>query len=277
MCPYFSKMYRFYCSPQNISSRQIDILDKNELHHLRDVLRLKYQDKVVVLDGNGREFVCEIKHIDKNCAKLDIIERHTFKRDFKLTVACALPKKSKIDFIVEKLTEIGVDKIILLKTERTEVNLKDSTRKIARLTKIAESALKQSGNLFLPQISFLNFKGLLKLKKDAGYDASTPLSINPEWSRRIDLAIIPNLTSDTQNIKDVLEKKSAKNILVAVGPEGDFSENEIGLAKQAGFVSVSLGSAVLKVDTAAIVAAGFIKLFQGQTLPLQHKLTQGVI
>ena len=245
-------MYRFYCSPQNISSSEIHILDKNELHHLRNVLRLKDQDKVTVLDGNGREFVCEIKHIDKNCAKLNIVEKRTFMRDFKLTVACALPKKSKIDFIVEKLTEIGVEKIILVKTERTEVDLKDSTKKIARLTKIVESALKQSGNLFLPQITFLNFKDLLKLKKDRDYD----------------LAIIPNLTSDTQNIKDVLEKNSAKNILVAVGPEGDFSENEIGLAKQAGFVSVSLGSAILKVDTAAIVVAGFIKLFRGQTLPL---------
>lgn len=238
-------MDRFICQLQDITPQHIKILDKSELHHLKDVLRLKYQDKVVVLDGNGREFVCEIKHLDKNCAKLDIIERHTFKRDFKLTVACALPKKSKIDFIVEKLTEIGVDKIILLKTERTEVDLKDSTKKLARLTKIAESALKQSGNLFLPQISFLNFKDLLMLKQDGNYG----------------LAIIPNLVCDTQNIKDVLEKKSAKNILVAVGPEGDFSENEIGLAKQAGFVSVSLGSAVLKVDTAAIVVAGFIKLF----------------
>ena len=238
-------MYRFYCSPQNISCRQIDILDKNELHHLKDVLRLKYQDKVTVLDGNGREFFCEIKHLDKNCAKLNIVERHTFMRDFKLTVACALPKKSKIDSIVEKLTEIGVEKIILLKTERTEVNLKDSTRKIARLTKIAESALKQSGNLFLPQISLLNFKDLLKLKKGGDYD----------------LAIMPNLAGNTQNIKDVLEKKSAKNILVAVGPEGDFSENEIGIAEQVGFISVNLGNTVLRVDTAAIVVAGFMKLF----------------
>ena len=177
-----------------------------------------------------------------------------------MTVACALPKKSKIDFIVEKLTEIGVDRIILLLTERTEVKLKDSSKKIARLKKISESTLKQSSNLFLPEITSMNFQNLLKLKQDENFDASSSISINPECNRRIELALIPNLEETTQNIKDLLTGGALKNILVAIGPEGDFSKNEIELAKQAGFASVSLGRNVLKVDTAAIVTAGFIKL-----------------
>ncbi|MDD5005958.1 MAG: RsmE family RNA methyltransferase [Candidatus Omnitrophica bacterium] len=241
-------MRRFFCNPQHINSHQINILDKDELHHLKDVLRLKNQDKVTVIDGNGTELICEISHLGKHGAKLNILERHTYKKEelpLRLTVACAVPKKSKIDFIVEKLTEIGTEKIILLKTERTEVNLKDYSRKLVRFKKIAESSLKQSGNLFLPQIDFLNFEGLMRLKLDGDFD----------------LAVIPNLAGSTQNLKDVLEKKPAKNILVAIGPEGDFSKEEIDSAQQAGFISVSLGDSVLKVDTAAIVAAGFIKLY----------------
>jgi len=237
-------MHRFLCEPQNITSHQIEILDKEELHHLEDVLRIKVKDKVTILDGRGGEFLCKITHLDRSCVKLSIIEKRICEKDFKLTVACALPKKSKIDFIVEKLTEIGVDKIILLETERTEVKLKDSSKKIARLKKVSEAALKQSGNLFLPEITSMNFKDFLKLKKDENFD----------------LALIPNLEEATQNIKDLLTSKALKNILVAIGPEGDFSKNEIDLAREAGFVSVALGENVLRVDTAAIVSAGFIKL-----------------
>jgi len=241
-------MHRFFCSPQNISSQKIIISDKNELHHIRDVLRLKDKDKVVVLDGQGSKFICQIDYLDKKHTKLDIIEKHSYDKESlhpRITIACALPKKSKIDFIVEKLTEIGVERIILLKTERTEVDFKDYDKKLEKLKKIAESALKQSGNVFLPKIDILNFEELLKIRYEEGFS----------------LALIPNLEYNTQNIKSVLKKISGNNILVAIGPEGDFSKNEIKLAKEAGFVAVSLGDTILKVDTAAIITVSFIKLY----------------
>lgn len=218
------------------------------MHHMKDVLRLKCNDEAVILDGQGSEFFCRINQLDKSCILLDIIEKHSFKRESlvpKLTVACAVPKKSKIDFIVEKLTEIGVDKIILLKTERTEISLKDSSKKIEKLKKTAEAALKQSGNLFLPKIEFLSFKDLLELKKKENFD----------------LAIMPNLSAGTKVLREMLEKISSNSIMVAIGPEGDFSETEIKSAKEAGFISVNLGKNILRVDTAAIVVAGFIKLY----------------
>lgn len=215
---------------------------------MKDVLRLKCNDEVIILDGQGSEFFCRINQLEKKCALLDIIEERSLKGGrivSKLTVACAVPKKSKIDFIVEKLTEIGVDRIILLKTERTEINWKDHSKKIEKLNKTAEAALKQSGNLFVPKIEFLKFKDLLALKKKEDFD----------------LALIPNLSAGARSLKEILGIKSSNNILIAIGPEGDFSGTEISLAKEAGFISVSLGRAVLKVDTAAIVAASFIKLF----------------
>lgn len=250
---YFPKnnMHRFFCQPQDLNSQHLKITDKDELHHLRDVFRLRVKDRVVVIDGKGREFICEVSQLDKKQVQLNIIEKHQYERESifpKITVACALPKRSKIDFIIEKLTEIGIDRIILLKTERTEVNLKDFSRKFERLTKIAKESLKQSGNMFLPEIVSLDFKGLLKFRKEDNSD----------------LVLIANLGKGTQNIKDALENNQAKNILIAIGPEGDFSGKEISLAEGAGFISVRLTDAVLKVDTAAIVAAGFIKLYLKQ-------------
>jgi len=241
-------MHRFICQPQDITQHCIKISDKDELHHLKDVLRLKIKDRAIAMDGKGREFVCELEQFDKKQANLKIVEEHCFNRKktpTKLSVACALPKGSKMDFIVEKLTEIGVENIILLKTQRTEVVWKDYSKKIERLKKISRSALKQSGNLFLPEIFFLDFKGLLEFKNKNGFD----------------LALMPNLCGGALNIKDILENSQAKNILAAIGPEGDFSPQEINLAKKSGFISTKLTDSVLRVDTAAIVAAGFIKLF----------------
>jgi 16S rRNA (uracil1498-N3)-methyltransferase len=241
-------MHRFFCNPQNIFSNEIKIQDDNELRHIRNALRLKEKDEVVVLDGCGNKFICRINQLERHCAKLEIIEKKTHKKemlDVELTIACAVPKKSKVDFIVEKLTEIGVDRIILLKTERTEVDLKDSLKKLVKLQRIAEASLKQSGNLFLPQIEYLNFKQLLELKH----------------KEKFDLAMIPNLGNKEEGLGKILSNVTGRNILVAIGPEGDFSQKEINSAKEAGFVSASLGNTVLKVDTAAIVAAGFIKLY----------------
>lgn len=243
-------MHRFFCRLKDIDSKEINISDRQELHHLRDVLRLENQDKIIVIDGNGGELICRISHLGKKNAKLTILEKYTYKKENfipRLTVACALPKKSKIDFIVEKLTEVGAERIIFLKTERTQVNFRECSRKNERLRKIAESALKQSGNVFIPEIEFLDFSGLLKLKQNSDFD----------------LAIIPNLTdmTNTKSLKGALEKGSLENILIAIGPEGDFTEREIELAKKSGFVSVSLGDAILRVETAAIITAGFIKLY----------------
>ncbi|MDD5618151.1 MAG: RsmE family RNA methyltransferase [Candidatus Omnitrophica bacterium] len=244
-------MRRFFCQSQNITSQGIKILDKEELHHLRNVLRLKNKDKILVIDGKGKEFVCEVGQLDKDEAQLNIIEERHHEKDevsVVLTIACALPKKSKIDFIVEKLTEIGVERIILLKTERTEVIWKDCNDKLERLKRIASASLKQSGNLFMPEIIFLDFKGLLEFKNKNAFD----------------LALIANLSNNTQYIKGVLENNCAKNILAAIGPEGDFSEKEIELANKAGFISIRLTDTVLKVDTAAISTAAFIKLYTKQ-------------
>ena len=238
-------MYRFFCNPKDIKDNIIVIKDKKELHHIIDVLRFKIDDRITVLDGEGGKYFTKIIELDKKHAKLEVFDRSIYKRGdlhTKLTVACAWVHKDKISCIVQKLTELAVDRIILINTERTKIKPKDTDKKIEKLKKISKEALKQSGSQFLPEIEYMKFPELLKI------------------SNQFDLALIPNLNEHSVSIRVILNKFLRGNILVAIGPEGDFSDKEIKQAENTGFVSVTLGDTVLKVDTAAIVVAGFVRL-----------------
>ena len=164
----------------------------------------------------------------------------------KITVACAIPKASKMDDIVDKLTQLGVDRIIPLETEREIIKL-DKHKRIfrqARWKKIALNASRQSQRNTLPAIeSIKNIKELLS-QVDA-----------------YDLRLIPTLTGIREAFQEILTKAKAKDILVFIGPEGDFTQEEINLAKRAGFIPVSLGDLVLRVETAAVAVASFIRIY----------------
>lgn len=238
-------MRRFFCDPSSIQGKTILITDTKELHHMVDVIRLKKDDRLTVLDGQGGKYFCKVLELDGRKARLEIFkEEHYNQKDLhtKLTVACALLKKDKMHFVVEKLTELGVERIILLNTERTIIKPKDSAQWVKKLEKISLEALKQSGALFVPKIECMDFSELLGI------------------AQQFDLALLPNLDEDSVTIRAVLNKFLRGNIIVAIGPEGDFSRDEIEQARKAGFVSVSLGDTVLKAETAAIVVAGFVRL-----------------
>lgn len=238
-------MRRFFCDPANIKDKAILLTDKDELHHMCDVIRLKPDDRITVLDGQGGKYFCKILQLGKDKARLEIFdEQHYSANDVetKLTVACALLKKDKMHFIVEKLTEVGVERIILIATERTTIKPKDIAQWIEKLKKVSLEAMKQSGTLFSSRIDSMEFSELLTIAKS------------------FDIALLPNLAEDSITIRAVLNKFLRGNILAAIGPEGDFSAREIEQAKNAGFISVSLGETVLKAETAAIVVAGFVRL-----------------
>ncbi len=118
-------MHRFYCPEANLSSKEIAITNKDELHHLRDVLRLKANAEVFLFDGKGREASGILLAVTSKQADIQISSVKQFRPQKPLIIlACALPKKTKFEWIVEKATELGVDEIIPIKTIRTEVDLK---------------------------------------------------------------------------------------------------------------------------------------------------------
>ena len=240
-------MQKFFASSQNITDEKIIISEKEQVHHIKDVLRLKLKEKVKISDNKGNEYLTEITGLLPEKIILTIKERLiTQEQKMKLTVACAIPKQAKIDDIIDKLTQLGVDRIIPMLTQRVIVKIDKakSKERLLRLQKIALSAAQQSKRRTLPLIDPLkNIKEVFLESKD------------------FDLKLIPALFSQRKTLKEILSGKTPKNILALIGPEGDFTDEEMQMALKSGFVPVTLGELVLRVDTAAVTVASFIKLY----------------
>lgn len=237
-------MHRLYIN-QAIGNNSITITDAEQLHYLRDVLRLKVHDEVVIFDNQENEYTCSITELSKNQATLTVKSRKRAEpQHAQIAVACAIPKNDRMDEIVDSLTQLGVATIIPMETERVIVRL-DEKRKEARLNrwrKIAQSAAQQSQRNSIPLVeSVTSFASVLSHSQD------------------YDLKLIPTLSGDRRHIREVLTD-SARNILVLIGPEGDFTPQETKLAREAGFIPVSLGDSVLRVSTAAIAVMSYISL-----------------
>jgi 16S rRNA (uracil1498-N3)-methyltransferase len=239
---------RFLFEKINPTDKDVILNDPGQLHHLKDVLRIKPGERIAIFDRLGDEYVAIVTEVGATRAKLEIKEKK-MPNDLsvEITVACAIPKKVKMDDIIDKLTQLGVACIIPLQTERVIVKL-DEQKKIQRFQrweKISLSAVKQSQrSKFVVIKPVTDFKNLVSNVND------------------FDLKLIPTLAVEGEALKNILNQKAKKfkKIMVLIGPGGDFTSQEISLAKAAGFLPVSLGKQVLRVDTAALAVVSFIKL-----------------
>ncbi|MDD5348251.1 MAG: RsmE family RNA methyltransferase [Candidatus Omnitrophica bacterium] len=254
-------MHRFFCESKNISGGQAVVADAGQLHHIRDVLRFKAGETAVILDEDGAVYNVKLLEIAADKAVFGIVEKKAGlpAAHAAITVACALPKKSKIDDIIDKLTQIGVDRIIPMTTERVVVRLDRfaAAAKARRWQKIALSAVKQSQRSTIPVIDpMTGFDEVIRLP---GFDAR----------------LIPHLAEERASLKSVLHKKHYRTILVLIGPEGDFTPTEISRALAQGFIPVSLGDNILRVETAALVAAGIVQYELQEECPKQNPYDTG--
>lgn len=241
-------MNRFLIEKIDPANKFIILSDASQLHHLRDVLRINPKEKVAIFDRLGNEYLALVTEVGLNTVRLEIKEkRPPNELNIEITVACAIPKKVKMDDIIDKLTQLGVACIIPLQTERVIVKL-DKQKKLQRFQrweKIALSAVKQSQRSKCVVIEpVTDFKEAIANVRD------------------FDLKLIPTLETERRTLKSIFNQTPGefKKIMVLIGPEGDFTAEEIALAKAAGFLPVSLGQQVLRVDTAAIAVVSFIKL-----------------
>jgi len=241
-------MHRFFID--HIQGEEVSLTDTEQLHHLKDVLRLKVNDEVSISDGEGNDYAGVITGIDKRQVEIKVKQvRSANKTSIKLTVACAIPKGSRMDEVIDYLTQLGVERIIPMRTERTVVKL-DSAKTEARLKrwqKIAQSAAQQSQRSRIPVIEAVTrFEDVILNSQD------------------YDLKLIPNLSGERKPIREVVAETRPKDVIVLIGPEGDFTEEEVTLALSQGFIAVSLGDTVLRVATAAIAVAGYIRFALGE-------------
>src|SRR3954468_19263472 len=150
---------RFYASPQAfVPDNQFVKLSADETRHLRDVLRLRTGDEAYVFDGEGREFRCRVREMDRQSATLEVIEQvesASPESPLRLTLAVALLKGEKFDLVVQKATELGVSRLIPVLTKRSDVRLRDARdaeHKVERWRRLALEAAKQSGRARVPAV-----------------------------------------------------------------------------------------------------------------------------
>jgi 16S rRNA (uracil1498-N3)-methyltransferase len=234
---------RFFITPDQVSEPYI-IVSGEDVRHIATVLRMKIGDELMLCDGLGTEYRTGISEISKSEIKTEIVSRAKQELRYpRITLGQGLPKSDKMDWIVQKATELGVAKIVPLMTERTIVKIRDEEKRISRWQKICREAAMQSNRPDVPTVdSIRSFNDLLR-------------TTNSEQST---LKLLP-WEEGTEPIKNVLRRNpDVQNIIVLIGPEGGFSASEAGTAKSSGFHPVSLGPNILRTETAAIAVLGMI-------------------
>lgn len=220
------------------------ITDKEQLHHLTVVCRARHGDSISLFDRQGNAYHGSISLINKTELRVHIESRQAVTPSkIHLTVACAIPKASGMDEVIDQLAQLGVDTILPMITDRVVAKPYEPEKKLERWHKIALNASEQSQRNTLPEIP-----------------AVVGLEEAIERTRGHSLKLIATLEGDTKPLCEAIHNFSCGQIMILVGPEGDFTAQEVKTALEAGFIPISLGKNVLRVDTAAAAAVAFIRL-----------------
>ncbi|HVC30777.1 MAG TPA: 16S rRNA (uracil(1498)-N(3))-methyltransferase [Steroidobacteraceae bacterium] len=222
--------------PLTSGSRQI--IEGDAANHIARVLRLRPGDPLVLFDGRGGEHAARIEEFPRGAVIVTVGDRSAADREspLRLTLAQGISRGERMDWVVQKATELGVTRIVPMLTERSVVKLdaRQSERKRAHWQGIAVAACEQSGRNTVP-------------------DIAAPLGLE-EFLRAADVRAARLLLSPAGNLRiDELETPQAEAI-VLIGPEGGLAEAEQRAAIAAGFMAVRLGPRVLRTETAAVAA-----------------------
>jgi len=231
-------MRRFLVKPEQISGKRVSILG-DQVKHLRQVLRLKSGEKVIVLDGLGASYLVALEKVTEDIVQGEMLEKIKLDSEapLEITLVQSVLKGEKMDWVVQKATELGVNRIIPLSSERTVVKISASKaeERRKRWEKIAQEAVKQCGRLLVPQIETIQTWEEVRAK-----------------FVQYHLVLLPWEEEKTQGLKKVLETVSPQKVLFIVGPEGGFSGQEAQKAQLEGACPVSLGPRILRAETASL-------------------------
>src|SRR6266849_4022867 len=236
-------MHRFYVPPENWNPDALT-LSGSEAYHCREVLRMQRGDKAVLFNGRGREITAEIVNLERGAVHLrKLHESNTPPLRCRITLGQAIPKGKNMELIVQKAVEIGAAQIAPLLSDRTIVRLDEESaaQKQTKWQTVAIEAAKQCGQNWLP-------------------DVHEPRRLSEFFaaSAQFDLCLIGSLQSDALHLKKILAEygkehgQLPRNVLMLVGPEGDFTPAELALARSRGCRPITLGPIILRVETAAI-------------------------
>ena len=233
-------MYHFYVEPEAVSADKARITG-GDVNHIKNVLRMHPGEEIMILDGSGMEYRCEIETIsDEVLARVLEAKKTEAELSVRLLLFQGLPKKDKMELIIQKAVELGVSEIIPVLTKRTVVKLEDKKKeqkKLERWQAIAEAAAKQSGRGIIPKVC--EAVKFTEAVKQAG---------------ELDEALIPyELAEGMDEARERIRGLHGKRTIgIFIGPEGGFEEEEIELAAKAGIHPITLGKRILRTETAGL-------------------------
>ena len=219
------------------------LLDR-EAHHAAQVLRVRPNEKVLVLDGAGHEFLCGVQNVSRKSVSLAVTRRHfTEPLPCSITLLQAIPKGKIFESILQKATELGVARIVPILSERvtTQLDGEGAADKLEKWRLCTIEAIKQCGQLWLPRIEMpVTPKAFLAV------------------GEKFDLALVASLQTGSRSPREYLEafvaekRARPKSACVWIGPEGDFTPAETEVITASGVHPITLGRLVLRCETAAI-------------------------
>ncbi len=236
-------MHRFYLTPKQAQGSVLTLTD-GEAHHALQVLRVRENERVVVLDGAGHEFLCEIKAGQRDRVLLKVLHKQDLPPlPYRVTLVQAVTKSKTMDLIVQKAAELGVHRLVPVLSERSVPQIEDenAAAKLARWRTTMIEAIKQCGSPWLPQIE----------------PPQSPQQFLAN-SERFDLTFVASLQTDARHPRHYFQsfaseqQRRPKSVAVWVGPEGDFTPAEINAIRQSGALPITLGHLILRSETAAI-------------------------
>ncbi len=242
------KMYRFYVEPSQRSGNTIEITGE-DVNHIKNVLRMKNGEQFVLCDGAGTDWLCELAGTRERNLVARILAEQASETELpvRLVLFQGLPKKDKMELIIQKAVELGVAELVPVVTKRTIVKTEagKEEKKRSRWQAIAESAAKQSGRGVIPRIApVCTWKEALAQMTDLEYNV-----ILYENAR--------GMQPTAEFVKAAAEKKS---IGIFVGPEGGFTEEEVAAVQEQGAECLSLGRRILRTETAGFAMLSMLML-----------------
>ena len=242
-------MHRFYVTPNQMNMDEITITGP-DVNHIKNVLRMKQGEEIVICNGQGKDCYCIISKMSETAIIADIKSEKDTKAELKtrITLFQGLPKKDKMELIIQKAVELGVYEIIPVITKRVVVKLEDKKKeekKLERWQAIAEGAAKQSGRGMIPRVRhFMTYQ-----------EAITAAS-------GMELALVPYENAmGMQNTRNIMSNlNNLKSVGVLIGPEGGFEDSEIELAKANKIIPITLGNRILRTETAGLATLSMMVL-----------------
>lgn len=239
-------MRKFFIERNQIKDDNIEIINE-DVNHIKNVLRLEIDTLIQISDGD-KNYIVKISEIEKEKIICKIIEEieNVNEPSVKIDIFQGLPKSDKMEYIIQKCTELGINEYFPVSMKRSIVKLsgKDEEKKILRWQKIAEGAAKQSGRDIIPKINNIkNINNVCEIIKD------------------YDIFIVTYELENKESLKECLEnlnKEKVNKIAVLIGPEGGIDEEEVKLLKKNGAQVVSLGKRILRTETVALAVSSII-------------------